>query len=144
DLALDPEYLAREGERGSPLSGAGLGGDASDAFLVVVVGLGDRGVRLVAPGRRDALPLVVDARRRPERLLQAVGPVERRRSPQTIDVPDRFRDVDPALLAHLLLDDLHWKERHEILGADGLERAGMDHRRERRRQIGLDVVPAAR
>src|SRR4029077_15515697 len=45
---------------------------------------------------------------------------------------------------HLLLDDLHREERSEILGPDGLEGAGVDHRRQRRRQIGLDVFPAAR
>ena len=111
---------------------------------MVVVGLGDRGVRLVAPGGRDALPLVVDARGRPERLLQAMGPVEGRRPPEPVDVPHGLGDVDPPLLAHLLLDDLHREQRSEILRADGLERARVDHRRERRGQVRLDVVPAAR
>src|SRR5262249_13923166 len=143
-LALDPEELARERERRAPLPRARLGADAPDAFLVVVVGLGNRGVRLVAPGGRDALPLVVDARGPPERPLEPVRPVPPGRPPQTIDTTNGLGDIDPALLAHLLLDDLHREERSQILGTDGLERAGVDHGRERARQVRLDVVPAAR
>src|SRR5207248_10248116 len=70
DLALQTEHLAGERDRGAPLTGARLRGDARDLFLLVVVGLRHRGVRLVAAGRADALVLIVDTRRRPERLLQ--------------------------------------------------------------------------
>ena len=45
--------------------------------LGVVVRLRHGGVRLVRAGRRDALVLVVDPRRRAERLLQPVRPVQR-------------------------------------------------------------------
>ncbi len=41
---------------------------------LVVEGLRHRGVRLVRPGRRDRLVLVVDARRRAERLLEPARP----------------------------------------------------------------------
>ena len=39
DLALQPELSAGKGERAAPLAGAGLGGQALDAELLVVVGL---------------------------------------------------------------------------------------------------------
>src|SRR5437764_6398545 len=58
DLALEPEQLAGERERAAPLAGAGLGREPRPALLRVVVGLGDRGVRLVAARRADALVLV--------------------------------------------------------------------------------------
>ena len=68
DVDLEAEDPAREGERRAPLTGARLGREALDALLLVVVRLRDGGVRLVRAGRRDALVLVVDARRRLERL----------------------------------------------------------------------------
>src|SRR5438128_2085567 len=82
DLALEPDELAGEGERASPLAGAGLGREALTALGLVVEGLRDGRVRLVAPGRADALVLVEDARLRAERLLEAVRAVERRRAPE--------------------------------------------------------------
>src|SRR5581483_276583 len=51
DQALQAEEAAGHRERGAPLAGAGLGGHTPDARLLVVVGLGDRGVRLVRAGR---------------------------------------------------------------------------------------------
>ena len=67
-LHLDAEQRAGEGERRSPLAGAGLGADLLDPGLRVVEGLRHGGVGLVAAGRAHALVLVVDARRRVERL----------------------------------------------------------------------------
>src|ERR671934_360823 len=61
DLALEPDQPARERERAPPLARAGLGREARAAFLLVVEGLRDRRVRLVAPRRADALVLVEDA-----------------------------------------------------------------------------------
>src|ERR671935_2002717 len=61
DLAFEPDQLARERERASPLARAGLGREARAAFLLVVERLRDRRVRLVAPRRADALVLVEDA-----------------------------------------------------------------------------------
>ncbi len=57
DLDLEAEQLAGEGQRRAPLAGAGLGGQALDACLLVVEGLGHRRVGLVAAGRADALVL---------------------------------------------------------------------------------------
>ncbi len=51
DLALEPEQLAGKRQRRSPLSGAGLGRELADPGLGVLVGLRDRGVRLVRTRR---------------------------------------------------------------------------------------------
>ena len=144
DLALEVEHPRGEREGASPLSRASLGGEALGAFGLVVVGLRDRGVRLVATGGTHALPLVVDARGRPEHFLEAERADQRCRAPDLVGVPHRFGDLDPAFAADLLLDELHRKERCEVRGSDGLPRAGMERRRERHRQIGLNVVPVRR
>ena len=77
DLALHAVLRGGERERRAPLAGAGLGGELPDAFLVVVVGLRHRGVRLVAAGRADALVLEEDLRRGVEQLLQPPRPHQR-------------------------------------------------------------------
>ena len=71
DLALEPEQLAGERERAAPLAGAGLGREARAALALVVEGLRDGGVRLVAAGGADALVLVEDPRARPDRRARA-------------------------------------------------------------------------
>ena len=60
------------------------------------------------------------------------------------DVADRFRNLDLALGRDLLHDQRHRKERREVVRSDRLERARMQHRRRRRRQVGHQVVPALR
>src|SRR5206468_2899503 len=60
DLALEPDELAGEGERASPLAGTGLGREALAALGLVVERLRDGRVRLVASRRADALVLVED------------------------------------------------------------------------------------
>ena len=50
-LALEPEQLAGERQRRSPLAGAGLGRELLDPGLGVLVRLGDGGVRLVRARR---------------------------------------------------------------------------------------------
>ena len=80
DLALQAEHLAGQRQRGAPLAGAGLRAEARDLLLLVVVGLRDGGVGLVAAGRAHALVLVVDARRRAERLLEPPRAEERARA----------------------------------------------------------------
>ena len=144
DLAVEPELRARERERGAPLARAGLGGEPPDAGLRVVVRLRDGGVRLVRAGRRDALVLVVDPRRGTERLLQPVRAVERRRTPEPVHVQHRARDVDVLLGRDLLHDQVHREQRREVVRPDRLQRARVQHRRWRRRQVGEQVVPAGR
>ena len=119
---LEPEDPAGERERRAPLARAGLRREARDALLLVVVRLRDRRVRLVRAGRRDALVLVVDARRRLERLLQPARAVERRRPPLPVDRPHLLGDRDEAVGRDLLQDDLHREERREVVRPDRLRR----------------------
>src|SRR5262249_38162765 len=76
-----------------------------------------------------------------QRLLEAPRAIQRGGPPEPQDVPDFVGDLDPALAAHFLLDQLHGKQRREVLGADGLPGARGQHRRRRGLEIGLDVVP---
>ena len=112
--------------------------------LLVVPGLRHRGVRLVRARRRDAFVLEIDLRRRAERLLETARADERRRPPHAVDVADRLGDLDRALGRYLLEDQGHREQRLEIGGADRLLRARMQHRRQRLRQIGREVVPGFR
>ncbi len=142
DRALHAIETAGEGERAAPLAGAGLGGDALDARELVVVGLRDGGVRLVAAGRAEAFVLVVDAGGSAERLLQPMGAEERAGAPEPVDVLHVVRDLHPRLHRHFLLDQLHGEDRGQGLRADRLAGSGMKRGGQRRGQIGLDVVPA--
>ena len=130
-LALDAEEGARVGQRRAPLAGAGLGRDASDPGLGVVVRLRDRGVRLVRAGGGAALVLVVDPRRRAQGLLEAMGAIERRRPPLAVDVEDRVGDVDVGLRRHLLEDQVHREQRRQVVRSHGLKRARVQRRRRR-------------
>ena len=141
---LEPEDAACECKRRAPLAGAGLGRQARDAFLLVVVGLRDRGVRLVRARGRDAFVLVVDARRRLERLLETARAVERRRPPLPVDRSHLLGDRDESIGRDLLPDDRHREERREVVRADGLPGAGVEHGRRGCREIGRDVVPGLR
>ena len=74
NLQLYTEEHAPHGQRAAPLSGAGLGGDSGDAFLLVVVRLCHGGICLVASCRTDTLVFVVDVRRCSQCLFQSIGP----------------------------------------------------------------------
>ena len=144
DLDFEAEQRPGEGERRAPLPCPRLGRKLFDALFLVVEGLGDRGIGLVAAGGTDALVFVEDAGGRSERLLEPPGAIERRRAPQSIDVANRRRDFDMPLAADLLADKGHRKERREIGRADRLPGSRVEHRRRRRRQVGDDVVPGVR
>ena len=144
DLALEPDELAGERERAAPLACAGLGGEACTPFLLVVERLRDRGVRLVAARRADALVLVEDARAGADRLLEAVRTEERRRAPEAVELEHLLGDRDLGVLRDLLADELHREERGEIVRADRLQRPRMQDGPRRRRHVGADVVPAPR
>ena len=62
DFNFKAEMRARERERRAPLAGPRLGRKLLHPFRLVVVGLRDGGVRLVAAGRTDAFVFVKDAR----------------------------------------------------------------------------------
>ena len=144
DDDLEAEHGPGQGERRAPLTGTGLGGDPLHAFLFVVEGLRDGGIGLMTAGRAHALVLVVDLRRRLERFLQSTCPVEWRGAPLPIDLAYRLGDLDLALAAHLLLDHGTREDHRQIVRRNGLLGARMQDRIERRRKIGVDVVPSAR
>ena len=77
DLDREVEHVAREAERGSPLTCPGLGGKPLGALLHVVVRLRDRRVRLMTACWACSLVLVVDTCRGLERLLKAGRPYQR-------------------------------------------------------------------
>ena len=93
-----PNMLAGEREGGAPLAGAGLGGELGDAFLLVVLGLGDGGVGLVRAGRADAFVLEVDLGRSAEGLLPSRSADERSGPPELVDLPDLIGDLDQTVL----------------------------------------------
>ena len=150
---LDVDAVERTGDRhgATPLAGAGLGRDLGDAFGLVVVGLRDGGVGLVAARRRNALVLVVDAHAlgQVQVLLQLTSAQQRRRTVLLVDVDDGAGDVDPAVRRRLLLEHLHREELHHHF-ADLVRRkfdaVGRDHLGRRRRvlQVRDDVVPGLR
>ena len=144
DLALQPEHLAGERERRPPLAGSGLGRQALAAGLRAVEGLRHGGVRLVRPGGRDALVLVVDAGAGAQRLLQPAGAVERRRPPHPVDVQHLLRHGDLGIGRDLLEDDVHREQRRQIVGPHGLAGARMERRLRPVRHVGRDVVPVPR
>ena len=144
DLALHAEEGAGHGQRRAPLARAGLGGEALGAVHFVVIRLRDGGVRLVRAGRADALVLVVDVGGRVQRLLQTAGAEERRWTPLRVDLSHRAGNLDLALGADLLQDEAHGKERSQIVGAERLQRSGVQRRRHGLGQVGCNVVPGER
>jgi len=140
-LALDAVLRRGERQRRSPLPRPRLGGELGDALGVVVMRLRHGGVGLVRAGRADAFVLEVDLGGRVERGFEPAGPVQRARAPQPVHVQHAAGDVDVGLAADLLQDQPHREQRGEVVGPDRLERARMQGRRWRGRQIRHDVVP---
>ena len=140
---VDAHHLAAEGQGGAPLAGAGFRRHPFRAGDLVVVGLRDGGVRLVAAGGRDGLVLEVDLGGRAEGAFEADGSAQRSGAPAIEDVADFVGNGNPALGADFLLDEVHRKDRAQSLGRNRL--AGGVHRREHRiAEVGGDVVPRLR
>ena len=98
----------------------------------------------MAPRGAHALPLVVDVRRRAEGLFEPPGAHQRRGAPDPVDVLHLLGDVEVARLADLLQDQPHREDGRQVVGADRLPGSGVQHGRQRLRQVGLDVVPLLR
>ena len=144
DRDLEAEQRAGKGERRAPLSGSRLGGQPLHALFGVVVGLGYGGVGLVRTGGRDSFVLVVDVRRRVQRLLEAIGAIDRAWPPDAINLSHLVRDLDPRFGRHLLRDDRLREDRREVGGTHRLQGLGVEIRRRRCRHVRQDVVPALR
>mmetsp|Transcript_65118 Transcript_65118/g.115890 ORF Transcript_65118/g.115890 Transcript_65118/m.115890 type:complete len:324 (+) Transcript_65118:601-1572(+) len=141
DLTLQAEQGGGIGQGSAPLPRTGLGGDPLLPCFRVVVGLWDRCVRLVGPRGGNPFVLVVDACRGAQQLLQSPGAEERRGPPAPVNLKDRLGNVNVALSADLLQNQVHGKQRGQIRGADGLVCAGVQWWGWRRGQVGDDVVP---
>jgi len=124
----------------SPSDMTEAGRQARDAGLLVVVRLRDRRVGLVGARRAPTFVLVVDVRRCPELRLESVRAIQGRRAPQLEDLADRLGDRNPALSAHLLLEQCGREDDAEGLGAERLP-IEPDRRKRRVRHVGDDVVP---
>ena len=144
DLAGEAVLRAGERQRRAPLAGSGLRGEPLDPGLGVVERLRNRGVRLVRAGRRDPFVLVVDPRRRAQRLLQPVCAIQGARPPQPVDVENLLRDVDVLLGGHLLEDQVHREQGRQVVRPHRLPGARVQHRRRWGRQVVQHVVPAGR
>ncbi len=141
DAALQVEHPAGHGQRAAPLASARLRREPLDAVGLVVVGLGHGRVGLVGAGGADAFVLVVDLDGAPEGLLEIEGAPQGRRPPEQVLVQDLLGDLDPALRAHLLLDEVHGEDDLHVLGPDRLACAGVQRGIHRPGQIRQDVVP---
>ena len=141
NLAVEAEECAGHRKCRAPLSRSGLSGQMLGAFLLVVIGLRHSRVQLVRAGRAAALVLVVDVRRRVERLLKATRAIKRRRTPLRINLPHFFGNLDLPLPADFLEDQGHGKQGGQIVRADRLVRAGVQRRRHRLGKVGKNVVP---
>ena len=144
DQAFHAHELAGQARARAPLAGTGLGGQLGDAFLLVVPGLGDRGVRLVRAGGADAFILEVDLGRSAEGLLPSRGPHQRGGAPQLVDLPDLFRDLDHGFRRHLLHDEAHREQGGQVVGTGRLQSSRVEGRRRGRGKISRDVVPRRR
>ena len=142
DLAVQAQVRAGHGERGAPLAGAGLGGDALEALVLGVVGLGYGAVELVGARGVVALELVVDLGRGAELFLQAVGPDQRAGAVHLVEVLYLLRDGDLARgVVELLLHQLVAEDVAELLGRAGLACRGVEQGGGLDLHIGADIVP---
>ena len=96
DLAVQTQIAAGHGQGRAPLAGAGLGGDAPQALVLGVVGLGDGAVELVGAGGAVALELVIDLRRGAQGALEEVGTHERARTEHPVEVANLVRNRKPG------------------------------------------------
>ena len=141
NIALQAKQLASQRQGRTPLARAGLGGEAFGAGDLVVIGLGDGGVGLVAAGGTGAFVFVVNVRRRLERLLEAHRAQQRRGPPQRVNFADLVGDRDPAVGAHFLLDEVFRENRQQGLRRYRLFGARMQRRRQRLGKVRQKIIP---
>ncbi len=141
DIALQAEQAARERQRGAPLARAGLGGQPFGAGDLVVIGLGDGGVDLMAAGGAGAFVFVINMRRGIQDPLQSHGAQQRRGPPERIDVAHRVGDFNPLFAAEFLLDEVARKNRLQRFRRQRLFGARMQRRRQRFGKVGVEIIP---
>ena len=144
DGAFETEHAARECQRRAPLARARFGGEPPGAGSFVVVSLGDRGVGLVTAGGAVALVFVVNVRGRLQRLFETHRAQKRGGAVKRQNVPHFLRNFNRPLRAHLLLDEIFWKNCRQHFRRDGLTRAGVQGRRNWLGEICRQVIPVRR
>jgi hypothetical protein len=124
----------------APLAGR-CRGEPLDAVVPCCSRMCHGRVGFVGAGRADAFVLVVDLDGAAEGLLEIEGAPQRRRPPEKILVQDLLGDRDPALGAHLLLDEVHGEDDLHVLGPYRLARTGVKRGIHRSGHVRQDVVP---
>ena len=144
-MQVEPEKTACHRQRGAPLTGARLGGEAGQTLLLGVVGLRDGGVELVGAGRVVALEFVVDLGGRAQRLLEELGMHQRRGAVHAVEVAHRIGNRDePIGGVELLAGKFGGEHGRQIVDGHRLERRGVEHRGVIGRHVGAHVVVVRR
>ena len=142
DLAVQAQVGAGHGQSRAPLAGTGLGGNALEALLLGVIGLGDGAVELVGAGSVVALKLVVDLGGGAQGLFQAVGPHQGRGPVHLVEVQDLLGNGDlPVIIVQFLTDQLVAEHGAQVVKAHGLSGAGIQQGGGLDLHVGPDVVP---
>ena len=145
DLAVQPEIGAGHGKRRTPLAGTGFRRNAFEALLFGVVGLGNRGIQLVASGSIVAFKLVVDFGRCLQLFLKAVCPDKRRGPIHFVKVQDLRRNrVFTGLIIQFLPDQLIAEDHAEFFGCHRLMRGRIQQGSRLVLHVGADIVPILR
>ena len=122
----------------------GLGGKPLGAGDLVEVGLGHRSVHLVAPCRASAFVFVVNVSRGLECAFEANRAQEGGGPPQSINLADFLRDLNPALGTNLLSYKVLGKNSEQRVGCNGLSGARVQRRGHGFGEIRQQVVPVCR
>ena len=139
-LTLQADQGTCETQRAAPLARTRFRRQTFNPELLIVPRLRNRRIGLVAAGRAHSLVLVVDMRRRSQRLLQSMSPVQRRGPPLIQYLQYLLRDIDPSILTDLLLDQVHRKNRSQHVGRDRVA-VRPQRRLQRSWQIGCEIIP---
>ena len=142
DLAVQIEEGAGHREGGAPLAGAGLGGNALEALLFGVVGLGNGGVQLVRAGGVVPLKLVVDLGGGAQGLLQKLRVDQGRGPVHLVEVQNLPGNVEiGGGVVQLLLDQLVAEHGPQLLEGHGLMGGGVQQGGRLVFHVGPQVVP---
>ena len=146
DGKVEAEVSAGHRERRAPLTCTGLGGQVSDALLLGVICLGDRGVQLVAARGVVALKFIIDLCGGAELLLKAVGPDKRGGAAHFVEFLNFVGDVDISVgVVKLLHREVVAEDGFKLLGLGyGLHRAGVEHGVGQLLHIGTHIIPLLR
>ncbi len=70
-----------------------------------------------------------------------MGPIQRCRAPEPVDITNRLGNLDFPLGGHFLLDQFHGEQGLQVRRTDRLFGTRMQYLRQRLGEIGLQVVP---